>query len=123
VLSKCLDLKAVEVEEGSALRDFEDSSISGRFCRAVEIARSRVAHASLNEIHNSRAKQPMTSNSSSHDIIHNKINVLLAQNQRFVASWPSLQQKCKQQTPNVKSEAQVEKEEQEIFTPMPDLYV
>ena len=61
-----------------------------------------------------------------HDVIHNKINLLTARNQRFVQSWPSLKQTFTwQPAPEAKPEEKIKgsEEEHEIFTPMPELYV
>ncbi|KAL6718506.1 hypothetical protein ACLMJK_004598 [Lecanora helva] len=64
---------------------------------------------------------------SSQDAIHARLNVHLAQNARFVSSWPSLKHNRKPSTtastskPTEKSQEALEKEEDEIFTPVPEL--
>ena len=65
----------------------------------------------------------MSSDCSEHDIIQNKINVLLARNQHLVASWPTLKHKRTQKpSQSLKPDADIEKEEQETFVPRSDLY-
>ena len=64
----------------------------------------------------------MTSIKSEHDVIHNKINILLAKNQRLVASWPSLQQTYRDQPLDNRSEEDMKREQQEIFALTTDLY-
>lgn len=58
----------------------------------------------------------MPDQSSEADIIFNRASVALARSQRLIASWlpPS-------ELANAKSEEEVEKEEQEIFKPEPEL--
>lgn len=55
------------------------------------------------------------------DILFNRANVALAKSQRLVASWlpPLTQEEIK----NARTEEEIEKEEQELFTPVPELYV
>ena len=56
------------------------------------------------------------------DIILNKANVALARSQRLVASWlpaPSAEEK----TTNLKSEEELQREEEEIFKAVPETYV
>ena len=65
----------------------------------------------------------MASNTLEHDAIHNKISVLLASNQRLLASLPALKRKRKEDLPHTRSEQEIEKEEQDMFTPEPELYV
>lgn len=51
------------------------------------------------------------------DIIFNRASVALAKSQRLIASWlppPS-------ELTNAKSDAEMEREEQEMFTPVPEL--
>lgn len=63
----------------------------------------------------------MAPDPSSADIILNKAALLIAKNQRLVSSW--LPPPVPSSEPP-KSEAEIEKEEQEIFgTPLPELYV
>lgn len=64
----------------------------------------------------SMAPQP-----SEADIIFNRANVALAKSQRLVASW--LPPRTEDEIKNAKTEEETEKEEQELFTPMPELYV
>lgn len=55
------------------------------------------------------------------DIIFNRANVALAKSQRLVASW--LPPRTDEEVKNSKTEAQIEEEEQELFTPVPEVYV
>lgn len=55
------------------------------------------------------------------DVIFNRANVALAKSQRLVASW--LPPRTEAELQSSKSEEQIEKEEQELFTPVPELYV
>lgn len=52
------------------------------------------------------------------DIILNKANVALARSQRLVASW--LPPPTDAEQANVKSEEELQKEEDEIFTAVPE---
>lgn len=55
------------------------------------------------------------------DIILNKANVALARSQRLVASWlppPTDEEKAR-----VKTEEELQREEDEIFTAVPETYV
>ncbi|KAL8837610.1 MAG: hypothetical protein Q9170_002453 [Blastenia crenularia] len=53
------------------------------------------------------------------DIIFNRANVALAKSQRLVASW--LPPRTEDEIKNAKTEEEIEKEEQELFTPVPEL--
>ncbi|KAL8723773.1 MAG: hypothetical protein Q9225_000068 [Loekoesia sp. 1 TL-2023] len=53
------------------------------------------------------------------DIIFNRANVTLARSKRLVASW--LPPRTEDEMKNAKTEEEIEKEEQELFTPMPEL--
>lgn len=55
------------------------------------------------------------------DIIFNRANVALAKSQRLVASW--LPPRTNDEIKNAKTDDQIEKEEQEMFTPVPEVYV
>lgn len=55
------------------------------------------------------------------DIIFNRANVALAKSQRLVASW--LPPRTEEEIKNAKTEEEIEREEQELFTPVPELYV
>lgn len=55
------------------------------------------------------------------DIILNRANVALAKSQRLVASW--LPPRTEEEVKNAITEEEMEKEEQEMFTPVPELYV
>ena len=55
------------------------------------------------------------------DIIFNRANVALAKSQRLVASW--LPPRTEEEIKNTKSEEEIEREEQEMFTPVPEVYV
>ena len=54
------------------------------------------------------------------DVIFNRTNVALAKSQRLIASW--LPPRTEEELRNAKSAEEIEKEEAEIFVPMPDLY-
>ncbi|KAL8925387.1 MAG: hypothetical protein Q9208_003479 [Pyrenodesmia sp. 3 TL-2023] len=53
------------------------------------------------------------------DIIFNRANVALAKSQRLVASW--LPPRTAEEAKTAKTEGEIEKEEQELFTPVPEL--
>ncbi|MCJ1392079.1 hypothetical protein MMC18_004946 [Xylographa bjoerkii] len=53
------------------------------------------------------------------DIIFNRANVALAKSQRLIASW--LPPRTEEELRNVKSEQEIEQEEQEMFAPVPEL--
>ncbi|MCJ1379817.1 hypothetical protein MMC17_002920 [Xylographa soralifera] len=53
------------------------------------------------------------------DIIFNRANVALAKSQRLIASW--LPPRTEEELRNVKSEEEVEREEHEMFAPVPEL--
>ncbi|KAL8692622.1 MAG: hypothetical protein Q9218_002386 [Villophora microphyllina] len=55
------------------------------------------------------------------DIISNRQNVILAKSQRLIASW--LPPPANDEPAKSKTEEEIEKEEQEMFTPVPELYV
>lgn len=55
------------------------------------------------------------------DIIFNRANVALANSQRLVASW--LPPRTADELKNAKTEEEIEKEEREMFTPVPEVYV
>ncbi|KAL8796757.1 MAG: hypothetical protein Q9182_007300 [Xanthomendoza sp. 2 TL-2023] len=61
----------------------------------------------------------MVSNPSEADIIFNRANVALAKSQRLVASW--LPPRADDEVKNAKTEEQVEQEEHEMFTPVPEV--
>lgn len=63
----------------------------------------------------------MTTKPSEADIIFNRANVALAKSQRLVASW--LPTRTDAESKNAKTDEQIEKEEQEMFTPVPEVYV
>ena len=52
------------------------------------------------------------------DIIFNRANIALARSQRLVASW--LPEKTTSELPNAKSEEELQREEDEIFTAVPE---
>jgi hypothetical protein len=64
----------------------------------------------------SSAREP-----SEADVIFNKASVALARSQRLIASW--LPPRTAQELANVKSEEDLEREDREIFAPVPELYV
>ncbi|KAI4286019.1 MAG: hypothetical protein L6R35_004520 [Caloplaca aegaea] len=53
------------------------------------------------------------------DIIFNRANVALAKSQRLVASW--LPPRTEAELKSTKSEEQIDQEEQELFTPVPEI--
>lgn len=55
------------------------------------------------------------------DIIFNKANVALAKSQRLLASW--LPPRKPEELQNTKTEEELDREEQEVFVPMPETYV
>jgi len=55
------------------------------------------------------------------DIIFNKANVALAKSQRLLASW--LPPRKPEELQNTKTEEELEREEREMFVPMPETYV
>lgn len=55
------------------------------------------------------------------DVIFNRASVALAKSQRLIASW--LPPKSEEERAKEKTEEELEKEEKEIFTPIPELYV
>ncbi|KAL8750602.1 MAG: hypothetical protein Q9199_006962 [Rusavskia elegans] len=61
----------------------------------------------------------MTAHPSDADIIFNRANVALAKSQRLVASW--LPPRTDDELKNAKTEEQIEKDEQEMFTPVPEM--
>lgn len=52
------------------------------------------------------------------DVILNKANVALARSQRLVASW--LPPKTQEEQANTKSEEELQREEDEVFTAVPE---
>lgn len=54
------------------------------------------------------------------DIIFNKANVALAKSQRLLASW--LPPRKPEEQLNTKTDEELEKEEREMFVPMPETY-
>ncbi|KAL8970363.1 MAG: hypothetical protein Q9183_001563 [Haloplaca sp. 2 TL-2023] len=61
----------------------------------------------------------MAPEASEADIIFNRANVALAKSQRLVASW--LPPRTEQELRDAKSEEEIEKEEQEMFAPVPEV--
>lgn len=61
----------------------------------------------------------MPAQPSEADIIFNRASVALAKSQRLIASW--LPPKTPEELANTKSEEELENEEKEIFTPVPEL--
>ena len=62
-----------------------------------------------------------SSQPSEADILFNRASIALAKSQRLIASW--LPPPTHSELANTKSEEQIEKEEQEMFTPVPELFV
>ena len=60
---------------------------------------------------------PLSSNET--DVIFNRANVALARSQRLIASWLP---KAADEVANAKTEEQLRREEDEIFTPVPEKY-
>ncbi|KZF22788.1 hypothetical protein L228DRAFT_238696 [Xylona heveae TC161] len=60
----------------------------------------------------------MPATTSEADIVFNRANVALAKSQRLIASW--LPPKTSDESANAKTEEDLDREEQEIFTPVPD---
>ncbi|KAM5451734.1 hypothetical protein MaudCBS49596_003561 [Microsporum audouinii] len=60
----------------------------------------------------------MPASTSEADVIFNRANVALARSQRLIASW--LPPKTADETANAKSEEELEREEDEIFTAVPE---
>lgn len=65
------------------------------------------------------AMMPESTSTSEADIIFNRANVALAKSQRLIASW--LPPRTEEELRNAKSDEQIEKEEAELFTPVPEL--
>lgn len=63
----------------------------------------------------------MSISKSETDIILNKANVALARSQRLVASW--LPPQTSEELANLKSEEELQREEDEIFTAVPETCV
>ncbi len=61
----------------------------------------------------------MPASTSEADIILNRANVALAKSQRLIASW--LPPRSSEEIASAKSEEEIEKDEQEIFTPVPEV--
>lgn len=61
----------------------------------------------------------MAAITSEADIIFNKANLALAKSQRLIASW--LPPRTAEELASTKTEEEIEKEEQEIFAPIPEL--
>ena len=62
-----------------------------------------------------------SSTPSDADIVFARANVALARSQRLIASW--LPPKTDHELGITKTDEEIEREEQEIFTPVPELYV
>jgi hypothetical protein len=66
----------------------------------------------------------MSLSKSETDIILNKANIALARSQRLVASWLPVQQtSAEQDLSNAKTDEELQREEDEIFTAVPERYV
>lgn len=63
----------------------------------------------------------LPSTSSEADVVCNRASVALAKSQRLIASW--LPPPTASELASAKFQAEIEKEEQELFTPAPELYV
>jgi len=85
--------------------------------------KSRSTTSSLLENNTDSRYNAMAPNTLESDILLNKTNLLIAQNQRLVASWLPLKRKA-EELQHARSKEEIESEEQEMFsTPMPELYV
>lgn len=62
----------------------------------------------------------MSTSKDEADVIFNRANVSLARSQRHIASW--LPPVTSEELSNTKSEDQLQKEEDEIFTAVPEKY-
>lgn len=67
----------------------------------------------------SQLSKTMPNPPSEADIIFNRASVALANSQRLIASW--LPPPTASELANAKSEEDVEREEQEMFTPVPEV--
>jgi hypothetical protein len=66
----------------------------------------------------------MSLSKSETDIILNKANIALARSQRLVASWLPVQQtSAEQDLSNAKTDEELQREEDEVFTAVPERYV
>lgn len=63
----------------------------------------------------------MSLSKSESDVILNRANVALARSQRLVSSW--LPAQTDDELANAKSEEELQREEDEIFTAVPETYV
>ena len=63
----------------------------------------------------------MAPGTSEADIVLNKNNVALAKTQRLIASW--LPPRSAEALPSAKSEEEIDREEQDMFIPGPEVYV
>ena len=63
----------------------------------------------------------MPASTTEADIIFNRANVALAKSQRLIASW--LPPRTEAELQNTRTEEEIEREEQEMFAPVPELLV
>lgn len=61
------------------------------------------------------------STSKEADVVFNRANVALARSQRLIASW--LPPATEEELASTKTEEQLQKEEDEIFTAVPEKYI
>lgn len=66
------------------------------------------------------ATHTMSTTASENDVILNRVNLALAKSQRLIASW--VPPKTAEELARTKTDEELEKEEQAIFTPVPDTY-
>lgn len=92
----------------------EVDSAKFSFARGGEENRNRLILMYSTLKHFNMPAQP-----SETDIIFNRASVALAKSQRLIASW--LPPKTPEELANTKSEEELENEEKEIFTPVPEL--
>ena len=60
----------------------------------------------------------MSTTPSENDVILNRVNLALAKSRRLIASW--VPPKTAEELANAKTDEELEKEEQAIFTPAPE---
>lgn len=63
---------------------------------------------------------PASTSTSEADIIFNRANVALAKSQRLIASW--LPPRTEEELRTAKSPEEIEREEAELFAPIPELF-
>jgi hypothetical protein len=64
---------------------------------------------------------PKTKEPTEADIVFNRANVALAKSQRLIASW--LPPRTSEELANAKTQEELEKEDADLFAPVPELLV